>query len=382
MAAVARMEYAGVPIDTDTLERLRHSWGHIKHRLIVDVNKAYGVFVPADERTINPDSVLGAALLQEAAKWDIDPHRLADAVEMVWQEEREANAEAHGARREARKVTGLTANRIGQWEDAGHDSAGYPGLDVTARTLASSYRALGIGPGYTSEGGVDDIDYATELWEVLRNRNEERKPRHHPDTLRRAAEIVFEHGKDGVEHFGPMRFSTERWTAYLAQREIPWPRLPSGALALDDDTFREMARSYPAEIGPIRELRYTLSQMRPNELAVGTDGRNRFMLSAFSSKTSRNQPSNTQSIFGPSCWLRSLIKPAPASYLPACGPPSSPNYPAAVSNRPFPDRRGRSVRVPSIPPPACCACGCRTASAGAVSVPNASAAGVRPINLR
>jgi hypothetical protein len=34
------------------------------------------------------------------------------------------------------------------------------------------------------------------------------------------------------------------------------------------------------------------------------------MLSAFGSKTGRNQPSNAQGIFGPATWLRSLIKPA------------------------------------------------------------------------
>ena len=34
------------------------------------------------------------------------------------------------------------------------------------------------------------------------------------------------------------------------------------------------------------------------------------MLSAFRSKTGRNQPSNTRSIFGPSVWIRGLIKPA------------------------------------------------------------------------
>ena len=42
-----------------------------------------------------------------------------------------------------------------------------------------------------------------------------------------------------------MTFSAARWTDYLARKGIPWPRLPSGALALDDDTFREMARAYP-----------------------------------------------------------------------------------------------------------------------------------------
>jgi hypothetical protein len=107
----------------------------------------------------------------------------------------------------------------------------------------------------------------------------------------------------------PLRFSAERWGTYLARRGIPWPRLGSGALALDDDTFREMARLYPAEVGPIRELRHALSQMRLRELAVGSDGRNRCLLSAFGSKTGRNQPSNTAFIFGASCWLRSLIRP-------------------------------------------------------------------------
>lgn len=103
-------------------------------------------------------------------------------------------------------------------------------------------------------------------------------------------------------------FKSDRWAAWLAANGIPWPRLPSGDLALDDDTFREAARTFPA-VAPIRELRATLSQLRLNELPVGTDGRNRCLLSAFGSRTSRNQPSNSKFIFGPSAWLRSLIRP-------------------------------------------------------------------------
>lgn len=105
-------------------------------------------------------------------------------------------------------------------------------------------------------------------------------------------------------------FKSDRWAAWLVANNIPWPRLPTGSLAMDDDTFREMARTYPA-VAPVRELRTTLAQLRLNELAVGTDGRNRCMLSAFGSKTSRNQPSNSKFIFGPSAWLRSLIRPEP-----------------------------------------------------------------------
>jgi DNA polymerase I len=46
-------------------------------------------------------------------------------------------------------------------------------------------------------------------------------------------------------------------------------------------------------------------------LTVGSDKRNRTLLSAFRARTSRNQPSNSRFIFGPSAWLRSLIKPPP-----------------------------------------------------------------------
>ena len=59
----------------------------------------------------------------------------------------------------------------------------------------------------------------------------------------------------------------------------------------------------------MRELRSALSEMRLNDLAVGSDGRNRTILSAFRSRTGRCQPSNTKYIFGPSVWLRGLIKP-------------------------------------------------------------------------
>ena len=105
-------------------------------------------------------------------------------------------------------------------------------------------------------------------------------------------------------------FKTERWIAWLTANNIPWPRLPSGNLAMDDDTFREMARTYP-QVAPIRELRTTISKLRLNELSVGEDGRNRCLLSPFQSKTGRNQPSNSKFIFGPSAWLRSLIRPEP-----------------------------------------------------------------------
>ena len=108
--------------------------------------------------------------------------------------------------------------------------------------------------------------------------------------------------------FDGQTFKRERFAAWLIQNAIPWPQLTSGALDLSDDAFRQMARQYPV-VAPLRELRHSLSQLRLNELAVGSDGRNRCLLSAFASRTGRNQPSNSKFIFGPSTWLRSLIQP-------------------------------------------------------------------------
>ena len=110
--------------------------------------------------------------------------------------------------------------------------------------------------------------------------------------------------------FDGTRFVASRFASFIAQAGIPWPRLPSGQLALDDDTFRERARAYPS-IAPLRELRHALGQMRLAEIAVGNDGRARTGLMPFGSRTGRNQPSNSRFIFGTSRWLRGLIKPAP-----------------------------------------------------------------------
>jgi DNA polymerase-1 len=110
--------------------------------------------------------------------------------------------------------------------------------------------------------------------------------------------------------FDGRTFKADRWARWLAKNNIPWPLLESGHLDLSDDTFRQAAKAYPA-VSPMRELRSALSSLRLADLAVGRDGRNRTVLWAFGSKTGRNQPSNSKFIFGPSVWLRGLIKPAP-----------------------------------------------------------------------
>ena len=105
-------------------------------------------------------------------------------------------------------------------------------------------------------------------------------------------------------------FKVERFQSWLQRAGIAWPYLDSGAINLQEKTFEEMDATYP-EVSDLYQLRVTLSQLKLNKLEVGSDGRNRSSLFPFGSKTSRNQPSTTQFIFGPAVWLRGLIKPEP-----------------------------------------------------------------------
>jgi DNA polymerase-1 len=121
--------------------------------------------------------------------------------------------------------------------------------------------------------------------------------------------------------FDGVTFRQSRFKAYLARNRIPWPRLlgPDGRLSdeldLSEETFKVISKS-DARIAPLREVRTTLAKLRLlTDLRVGPDGRNRLMLSTFKSSSSRNQPSTSKFIFGPSRWLRSLIKPEPGMAL-------------------------------------------------------------------
>jgi DNA polymerase I len=218
----------------------------------------------------------------------------------------------------------------------------YFALDAMGATEKEEMRALIMrGPPWTPEEQAAILDYCEEDINALARLLPAMLPRIDlPRALLRgrymAAAAAMEH--DGVpidvetlallrEHWADIQdeliraidvygiydgrtFQTDRWAALLARHGIPWPRLESGQLDLSDETFRQMAKIYPL-VAPYRELRSALSELRLNDLAVGMDGRNRTILSAFRSRTGRNQPSNSKFIFGPSVWLRGLIKPPP-----------------------------------------------------------------------
>jgi hypothetical protein len=318
MAAVARMEATGVPVDVAMLGSLRTHWKRIAGRLVAAVDVDFGVYVPTGQRTLDPTTAFGAAVVQAADEHGIDANQLAEAVDFVHHEERTARAEHLSAVQRVRQETGLTPAKIERWETTGgndgrgRDHSTYPGWDVRSRELAARHPALGIGRGYVDGESFDDTDYGAALWSLLRELAPAATPKHHPDTILRAAKMVLDAASafdpSSFASARPMSFSKARFAQWLSRNGIPWLQTETGDLSLADDTFREMSKAFPI-VAPLRELRHALSELRLESLTVGRDGRNRCLLSPFKSKTGRNQPSNSKFIFGPSVWIRCLIKP-------------------------------------------------------------------------
>lgn len=307
MAAVAAMERNGIPVDTADLLELRQNWDAIKGKLTREIDRDYRVFVPAGEHRINPSTRLGVAIAERSRSSGINEFYLAEAVDQVWKWREDKLRDTIAAEQAARKATGLTTRRLWQWEDDGKDHSTWQHLDTMARELAAEYPELGLGTGY---GANDGIDHAAGLWNRLRKETERLGSKHDEAILEEACRLAAD-TPDEIPLEVPLGFSAARFAGWLIAAGIPWPRLDSGALALDDDTFRQMARAYP-QVAPLRELRHSLGEMRLfSDLTIGSDGRNRCLLSPFRSITSRNQPSNAKFVFGPSCWLRGLIRPAP-----------------------------------------------------------------------
>src|SRR5262249_20144852 len=96
---------------------------------------------------------------------------------------------------------------------------------------------------------------------------------------------------------GPV-LKKKRLAQWIVEREIPyWPLTPTGQVATDAETLRTIAERCP-EAAEFCRNKIMLDQLKTFELTVGDDGRNRCMLSAFRSKTGRNQPSNSNFAFG------------------------------------------------------------------------------------
>jgi DNA polymerase-1 len=103
-------------------------------------------------------------------------------------------------------------------------------------------------------------------------------------------------------------FREDRFAQWLYRHDMLWPLTEKGHLSLQDQTFRDMSKIYP-HVASLGQLRHALGKLKLEDLAVGSDGRNRAKIWPVGAKTGRNAPSSTGYIFGPAVWLRHLIRP-------------------------------------------------------------------------
>ena len=102
--------------------------------------------------------------------------------------------------------------------------------------------------------------------------------------------------------------------AFAARNHIPWPELSSGAPVLADEELKTLAARYPVVEG-FRQLKKTVGALRLNKYAAGLDGRSHVSLHGFGTKTRRNAPKGSLSVFLGPAWMRGFMRAQPGRAL-------------------------------------------------------------------
>jgi DNA polymerase I len=91
-----------------------------------------------------------------------------------------------------------------------------------------------------------------------------------------------------------------------------WPKTPTGKYKKDiEDTLEVMGHRFP-EVEKLRQAMKTLNDLKSISLALGEDGRNRYLGGLFGTITSRNNPLHGKEVLLLRArWWRNLIQPAP-----------------------------------------------------------------------
>ena len=119
--------------------------------------------------------------------------------------------------------------------------------------------------------------------------------------------------KQDFDFFDGLTFKTHVFADYLYKNNMAWALTEKGNLSMEDDTWKDMTLTYP-QLLPVRDVRALLGKFKKNHIICGKDGRNRGMLSPFSTKTGRNAP-KVSCVFTNPSWMRCLIKPKEGTAL-------------------------------------------------------------------
>lgn len=170
-----------------------------------------------------------------------------------------------------------------------------PTLDIPRALFRGQYMAANA---IMEHNGIPidkpTLDKMVEYWDVIK------------------IELIKNVDKDFGFYDGTV-FKIKAFGEYLQNNRMAWELTPTGQPKLDDETFGSMVKTYP-QLRPLRDLRNIMGKLKIKDLPVGIDGRNRSMLSPFSTKTGRNAPKVKFIFINPS-WVRCLIRPEPGKAL-------------------------------------------------------------------
>lgn len=156
----------------------------------------FGGYDEADEKEFVPKNRFEAEVANVAGDYSISPHDLIDAAEFVWREKRQQAESRETAKASARAKTGLTQQDISRLENSGLDytagrkAGGHTGqklahFDAYAQEIAREHPELGLG-----DPDDPNADFGSALWHVIAEGKQSLPPKHDPDILREAANVV------------------------------------------------------------------------------------------------------------------------------------------------------------------------------------------------
>lgn len=124
-------------------------------------------------------AVLREAIEERASSIGVPPTDFHQAVEEAWKMERQAHNEREAMKRTARQYTGLTLTDLKEVENGNLDHDSVPRFDDAVQAMRDEYPELST--------MQDPNDY---VWTLIREGAQQPKPKHHPDVLDAAEEML------------------------------------------------------------------------------------------------------------------------------------------------------------------------------------------------
>ena len=121
--------------------------------------------------------------------------------------------------------------------------------------------------------------------------------------------------KLGAEVYYQNIFKRRTMLAVMRYHGIPIPVDPkTGKFSCATKLIKSMIETYPL-LKEYYEDKRMIDAVKNLKLEIGADGRNRFWLNPFGTKTGRNNPSTNRCVLGLPHTMRSFIKPPPGMAL-------------------------------------------------------------------